>query len=277
MQHNNASNQTSTINSPETQSLIFFPRYCEASNGLEPTKVDVDGAEIGGLWLERKGSDGVLLFFHGNGEVAADWSSLAESYASALNVSVWFVDYRGYGRSTGAPSYNAMLADAECIFNALADRESAHGSSFCRRFVFGRSIGSVPAIHLAWRFSGSVDALIVDSGLSHITELVRRFRERRNLPGGAPDVPEGFLDNIDKLKECAMPTLFLHGAEDTLIPISEAQENYRASAAAVKRIVEIPGAGHNDLIFRARQEDLYFGAIRSFAWSVAGMADANRI
>ena len=58
------------------------------------------------------------------------------------------------------------------------------------------------------------------------------------------------------------PTLLLHGASDSLIPPAAARENFTASAAAWRRLVEIPGAGHNDLLFRAREGDLYFGPLR---------------
>ena len=111
------------------------------------------------------------------------------------DASVWIADYRGYGLSPGEPSYGAMLADAERLFEALTDRAARHGRRFRRCFVFGRSIGSAPAIHLAWRFPNLVDALIVDSGFSRVTELVRCFRERRGLPDGALIAPYGFQDN----------------------------------------------------------------------------------
>ena len=254
---------TAFLDAPEVSALLFHPRRCEAANGLESTETRAgDGATLGGLWLERPRTDDILLFFHGNGETAADWAGTAVRYAAALDASVWICDYRGYGASGGEPSYGAMLADAEAVFAALAGREAARGRPFRRRYVFGRSIGSAPAIHLAWRFLDLVDALVVDSGFARATELVGRFRELHGLPGGAPAAPAGFSDNVDKLRTCRMPTLLLHGAADTLIPPAAARENVSASPAAWKRLVEIPGAGHNDLLFRALEGDLYFGALR---------------
>ena len=44
-------------------------------------------------------------------------------------------------------------------------------------------------------------------------------------------------------------------------PVAGARENFKASAASEKRLVEIPGAGHNDLIFKSRLDGSYFGAI----------------
>ena len=249
----------------EYSRLLFFPRHCGVVNGLAPTKVPVQGATLGGLWLDRPGADNVLLFFHGNGEVAADWAPMAKEYAAALDASVWLVDYRGYGTSDGEPSYDTMLSDAEEVFKAVSELENTRGKRFARRFLFGRSLGSAPAIHLAWRFPALVDALIVDSGFARITELVRRLRELRGLHDATDPVPEGFADNIDKLATCRMPTLILHGAADKLIPVNAARRNFAASAAAGKRLVEIPWAGHNDLIFKAAADDMYFGAIKSLA------------
>lgn len=253
---------TAFLDAPDVSALLFHPRRCEATHGLEPTETRTDGAALGGLWLDRPDSDDVLLFFHGNGEVAADWATTAVRYADVLDASVWIVDYSGYGRSGGEPSYSAMLDDAERLFAALSDRERERGCPFRRRIVLGRSIGSAPAIHLAWRFPDRVDALVIDSGFARVTDLIARFRELRGLPGGAPAVPAEFRDNVDKLRDCRMPTLLLHGALDTLIPVTAARENLAASRAAWKRLVEIPGAGHNDLLFRAREGDLYFGALR---------------
>lgn len=45
-------------------------------------------------------------------------------------------------------------------------------------------------------------------------------------------------------------TLLLHGEEDRLIPIDAARESYELSASSAKQLVELPGAGHNDTVFR---------------------------
>ena len=252
---------TDFLDTPEISSLLFHPRRCDAANKLAPMSISVPGAELGGLWFDNPSSDDVVLFFHGNGEVAADWASMASDYAVAFDASLWFIDYRGYGKIPGKPSYGNMLADAEAAFSALSNQETERGRPFRRRYVFGRSIGSAPAIHMAWRFPDHVAALVIDSGFTRVTELVRRFREMRGLSGGAPSAPDGFLDNVDKLRSCRMPTLLIHGVIDKLIPVSEARENLEASAASGKRLVEIPGAGHNDLIFKSRLDGSYFGAI----------------
>ena len=89
-----------------------------------------------------------MLFFHGNGEIAADYDDLAEFYLGC-GASFWVVDYRGYGRSTGEPSYSRMIEDAGAVLDdvpAWAERAEIEPD---RILVLGRSLGSASAIYLA--------------------------------------------------------------------------------------------------------------------------------
>jgi len=54
---------------------------------------------------------------------------------------------------------------------------------------------------------------------------------------------------LDRPEEITIPTLVIHGRNDVLIPASDGQELHRRSAAADKRLLLIPGAGHNDLLW----------------------------
>jgi len=49
---------------------------------------------------------------------------------------------------------------------------------------------------------------------------------------------------------CTLPTLIIHGTDDYIIPISDAEELLMACKAEQKKLVKIRGAGHNDLLFR---------------------------
>src|SRR5262249_157568 len=52
-----------------------------------------------------------ILYFHGNGEVVGDHDSIAPLYHRA-GLDLFVVDYRGYGRSGGKPSFAALVEDA---------------------------------------------------------------------------------------------------------------------------------------------------------------------
>lgn len=244
------------VDSPEVSRILFHPCRDDATGGLEATVTESGGIAVGGLWRERADSDDVVVFFHGNGELAVHWSGPSGRMAEAFGASVWLADYRGYGRSGGSPAYGAMLRDAEAMWRELDVRGNGRGRAFRRRWVMGRSLGSAAAIHVAWRFPESVAGLVVESGFARLPALVER------LGGNARDVrlPDGFPDNADKLAACRMPTLFLHGTADRIIPFGAAQENLSASGAREKRLAAIDGAGHNGLVRGDGME--YWNAIR---------------
>ena len=60
----------------------------------------------------------------------------------------------------------------------------------------------------------------------------------------------------------SVPTLIIHGEADWIIPVGDAQALHAGCGAADRRLVTVPGAGHNDLLWVGQQE--YFEAIREF-------------
>ena len=67
------------------------------------------GWSIGGRFYAAGATAPTLLFFHGNGEIVADYEDLGPLYARQ-GLNFFPVDYRGYGRSTGTPTVTAMIA-----------------------------------------------------------------------------------------------------------------------------------------------------------------------
>jgi hypothetical protein len=108
-----------------------------------------------------------LLWFYGNGEtVAFDAPVLRE-----LRPPGWALlalDYRGYGGSTGTPSETGLRRDAEAAWDFLVARPEVDPA---RVALYGRSLGSVPALHLAAR--RPVRAVVLDSPFSSGREMAR--------------------------------------------------------------------------------------------------------
>ncbi len=100
--------------------ILFHPRAEEPGYVPEGIRtVTTSGnAEIGGYLHLHPTNDALLLFFHGNGEIAADYDDIA-SFFTSCGVSFWSVDYRGYGKSTGLPAYSLMFDDAEALLNDI--------------------------------------------------------------------------------------------------------------------------------------------------------------
>ena len=59
-----------------------------------------------------------------------------------------------------------------------------------------------------------------------------------------------------------LPALIIHGENDTLVPLEEARRFYDNLGSAEKRLLIIPGADHNDIMFTGI--DQYFEAIKKF-------------
>ena len=68
--------------------------------------------------------------------------------------------------------------------------------------------------------------------------------------------------NLGKIRTVVIPTLIIHGECDRIIPPGEGEALFRGSAAGDKRLVIIPEADHNDIMWLGREP--YFQALREF-------------
>ena len=229
----------------------------------------------------------VLMYFHGNGEVASDYDAFAELY-TLMGLHLLVVDFRGYGWSTDAPTLcSALLSDAEPLLLEGALETALRRSGLAAAvegglplLLFGRSMGSNVAIHLAALQPRRIAALVIESGIASLSSLLAHAEDaeaeqqayeaaRTRLPrpgGGVEHV--ALMEHDDKLRECTMPTLILHGTADRIVPPAQARQAFRVSGAARKRLCLIEGAGHNDIAMA----DEYFRTIASFVDEALGTA-----
>ncbi len=115
--------------------------------------------------------DPVLLFFHGNGEIVADYDEMAPVY-TRMGINFLPVDYRGYGRSTGSPTITAMMADSHRILGFT--EEFLHERGYRGPvIVMGRSLGSASALELASRYEDRIAGLIIESGFARTGPLLQ--------------------------------------------------------------------------------------------------------
>lgn len=254
------------LDHPAIAAVMFHPRP-EASRPHEDAQTHTirftlpDGTVIGGRLHAAAPGDPVILFFHGNGEIASDYDDLAPVYRK-LGLSLFVVDYRGYGVSTGRPSASALIADALAVAERAPEAVAAHGLSPARWLVMGRSLGSAAALAVAAEAKAgpAFSGLVIESGFADTLALIRRLGGA--LPPGVEDARDGF-GNLHRIARVTIPTLIIHGEEDWIIPFSDGQSLFEASGAADKRLLPIPGAGHNDLMMIGA--DRYFPAIADLA------------
>lgn len=229
----------------------FFPRQDEVKNvRLISTR---DGCTLCCGFL-RGSTDRTLLFFHGNGETASDWEPIIGPFLMDCGWSVVFVEYRGYGGSSGNPKLAAMLSDGEDVIQALnLDPTNV--------VAFGRSIGSIYAIELAKRMP--LAGLILDSGIHDVRErlLLRVSPDELGITSEFFDREvAAHFDHADKLSRFDGPVLILHANDDQLIEINHAHKNAAACQRPTLRIFDY--GGHN-AIYPTNRRD-YQAAVRLF-------------
>jgi pimeloyl-ACP methyl ester carboxylesterase len=255
------------IDAPAVTQFVFHPRPEPPGLGLGgvATRTVSGDAAISGRLYDAHASRVLLIFFHGNGEIAADYDDLARFY-TACGTAFWVVDYRGYGRSSGTPSYRRMFTDADALLRDIATVEETLGKPFDRIVVMGRSLGSASAIYLAAAHPDRISALVLDSPFADGPALIRRL----GGPRLAATSMAGVDDNIDRIARVRQPCLILHGLQDAIIPVSDAEALYAACPGSDKRLLTIEGAGHNDLLMRAFET--YFSALGAMIGKVLGKA-----
>jgi len=69
------------------------------------------------------------------------------------------------------------------------------------------------------------------------------------------------FDSTDKIRRIKCPKLFIHGNRDEIVPFRLGRKLYEL-APEPRRFWEVPGAGHNDLIWVAGPD--YARTLREF-------------
>lgn len=263
----------SIFDRPEVLQVLFHPRRDNSTPppGVYPIAVEVEpGVKLGGRLYPAVPDSPAILFFHGNGEIAADYDNFAWCY-NELGITLLVMDYRGYGVSDGTPTASNLLTDAVTVFDAVGSIFQSKKLSPKQVYVMGRSLGSAAAIEIA-KVAGETPTppqqlagLIVESGFANSFALLARLGVRIE---GADEERDG-VGNALKISRVTIPTLIIHGAEDVLILPGEALELHRRSAAQDKQIVLIPRAGHNTVMIAGISQGTspYFAAIQSFIFS----------
>ncbi|MBF0563380.1 MAG: alpha/beta fold hydrolase [Alphaproteobacteria bacterium] len=253
-----------TLDRPEVLNVLFHPRRDTAAGASDPRAVRIpaaDGVGIGGKIFGDTPGAPAILFFHGNGEIASDYDDFSHEYTK-LGITLFVVDFRGYGISESTPTARGLIADAGVIGETARDILAAHHMPCSKLFVMGRSLGSAAAIEIAARPNAAISGLIIESGFADTLALVERLGDIHFSDGS--DSRHGF-GNLDKIARVTVPTLFIHGEQDWIIPVTDARALHQRCGATSKRLLTIPGAGHNDLMIIGYKP--YFNAIRDLVFT----------
>jgi pimeloyl-ACP methyl ester carboxylesterase len=243
----------SILDHPVISRRYFFPRRDRLAS---PFLVEVDGARLACAYRKVAPDAPTVVHFHGNGEVVGDWADGFPEWLGSLGWNVLLAEYRGYGMSTGEPELGKMLDDVERVVRAS-------GVPPERIVFFGRSVGSLFAVHAVSRFPRAA-GLVIESGIADVLERLSLRVEPREL-GVAPGVFEAAvrerLDQRAKIGAYRGPVLILHTRRDGLVDVSHAEQLAAAAGGEVTLRVFERG-DHNSIL--AANEAEYRKALAAF-------------
>lgn len=223
--------------------LIFFPDKLpqaytfEFEQPFEEHNYTMgDDAVINALLFKAASPKGVVFYHHGNAGSLEKWGEVAASML-VYGYDVLIYDYRGYGKSTGERSMQALLEDAQTIYNSLALQYKED-----QIIIYGRSLGTGIATWVASQ--NQPGRLILESPYYSLTHVARYH---------FPIYPQSKLlrypfPTYRYINDVKCPIFMFHGEEDGVVPFRSGKKLEEAvMQKANLTFVAIPGGGHNDL------------------------------
>lgn len=159
------------------------------------------------------------------------------------------LSYRGYFGSTGRPSEQGLLRDAEAAYIFAVQRYAAD-----RIVPWGVSLGTWPAVALA--AVHPIGKLVLEAAFTSAVDIAASIY---------PFVPVHLLmkDQLrseELIGQLTAPLLVMHGARDRVVPLRLGERLF-ALAPTTKRFVRFPQGGHDDLDVHGAVE-----AVRQFLY-----------
>jgi fermentation-respiration switch protein FrsA (DUF1100 family) len=193
-----------------------------------------DGEKLIVWHVPAKPGHPAILYFHGNGDfLAGFFVRFGDMIADGTGVVA--LSYRGYFGSSGQPSEQGLLQDAEAAYAFTTARYSPD-----RIVAWGFSLGSGVAVALAAEHP--VGKLILEAPYSSVADVAASMFPI--LPARLV-IRDPFRSDL-RIARVKAPLLIMHGERDPAIPIAFGERLF-SLAHEPKQFVRFPDGGHNDL------------------------------
>ena len=210
--------------------FLYFPTP-NFETPYETMTIQNEGESINVIVLNI-GHKNAILYFGGNAESMARSSDyIAQQFPK---FTVYLMDYRGYGGSTGVPTEKGLYSDALKLYDTIKPEHK-------RISIGGRSLGSGIATYVAAHREVSKLALITP------------FDSIVNVASGMyPAYPVSLLlvdtyDSVSRVKEIKAKTFIVIAEHDTLIIRERTEKLIDAFAPGQLEVKVIKSRGHNDI------------------------------
>ena len=198
------------------------------------------GRTLHGWWVTAADPRArVMLYLHGNdGNVSTNVEGIAS--LRTLGYSVFMLDYRGYGASSGGfPSEAGVYQDAQSAWDYLVHKR---GIAPANLFIYGHSLGGAIAIELALHHPEAA-GLMVEGSFTSIRDMAMRERRYALLPVNLM-LNQRFY-SISKVGQHRLPVLYIHGTADEIVPFEMGERLCNATPFA-RGLVAVSGANHEN-------------------------------
>lgn len=224
------------------EKLIFYPQKLEKNHAFhfkgnfEEINIETkDNLLLNGLLFRSEDTKGLIFYLHGNAGSLKTWGQLASSYTDN-NYDIFFLDYRGFGKSEGhISSQNELFEEIQVAYNVMKKRYNEQDI-----IIVGYSIGTGPA---AWLSSqNNPEKLILLAPYYSLTNVVQSI---------CPVIPRFIvkykLETYKYIKDCGMPVTIFHGDKDEVIDYGNSID-LRELFKTTDSLITLKGVGHNDLL-----------------------------
>ncbi|XP_022904705.1 protein ABHD13 [Onthophagus taurus] len=209
----------------------------------------IDGTMLNMFFIhqpgERQRQSPTVVFFHGNaGNMGHRLQNCAGLYHS-LHCNILMVEYRGYGWSEGYPSEEGFYMDARASIDYLYSRNDINHAEI---IVFGRSLGGAVAIDLACRaeYANKIWCLIVENTFTSIPDMATVLLQWRLLNYLPFFCYKNKFISIYKAMHLRIPTLFISGLADTLVPPRMMSDLHTRCGSTSKQLLQLISGTHNE-------------------------------
>ena len=215
--------------------LIYYPtRVIDRTPEVAYEDVDfeaADGTRLHGWFIPGPGRR-VLIVSHGNGGNIGHRASMADFLHEELQISLFLYDYRGYGRSQGAPSEDGTYSDIRGAYQ----RMRSQGFEPSDIYLMGQSLGTAVTIDLAAELD--VGGVILEAPFTSVAAIARN---RFYLP--VDWILRTKYDSKEKISRVRAPIAIVHAREDPVVAFSLGADLFEAGAEP-KRFFPVDGSVH---------------------------------
>jgi len=228
---------------------LFYPRNDEESAAtlaaypnVEQLTIETGGRVVSGWMIHQaEGKAPLVLYFGGNGEIAANRILyLVESgdISAFAGCNFAFLDYPGYGLSSGSPGEASLKQMGLDVFDALSTRKDVDAD---RIVLFGFSMGTGVANYVAANRTAAGLVLFAPyaDGYDLYNTMVPVF------VGPLRALVAFKMESIRFAESVQVKPLIFSSIDDKMVPFASSERLANAYPAGCE-FTRLQGLGHND-------------------------------